>query len=79
MGREEREIYEMRSRFISATLDPDRENRVRPRRGLFARFLFAEGTSGESKNALPFSTGLSPRDTIYWRAIDYGHFDRGGN
>lgn len=41
VGRRRREIYEMKSRFISATLDLDRENSVRSRCGDISRFLCA--------------------------------------
>lgn len=42
---DEREIYETKSRFISVTLDLDRESSVRSCRGDISRFLFASTIS----------------------------------
>lgn len=52
-----------KSRFISATLDLDRENNVRSCRGDISRF-FSLATSGENMNFFLSSTGLFPRHNL---------------
>lgn len=58
---EERSARRVHARFISATLDPDREDSVRSRREMFPRFSFADEEEHRAKvrMSVPLSTSLS--------------------